>query len=243
MIKPFINVSLSITDEEILERISKDDVKDKAVQLNDDPIALAVSVYDRWVNRESFDRWASLHTATALPEHRVQADRIREYYCNRILVKKLKSGSVTPYYQELYELVTGRGPLLNRHLGMLYRLPYFYVEDTSREQLIEQFRDAPILNLSKHVLAVEQVKTLQPIKEILRSRRSSEIIEFWYRDEAGLPVLHTVNSGNPLIHLVRSLFAIEPMDYCGYYVTTCLRGWERFMFLSLSQMSVTKKVL
>jgi hypothetical protein len=206
-----------------------------------DPIALSCASYRQAVATKLAIRFRDLNqylTATC-PEDHQMAKSLRQYYCNKIAVKTLTgTRPVTKFYHDLYELLLGKTVLQQRHMGMIHRLPYFYVEDLAREELRTQIQSVTVAqdwptNSLNQIIIDKSTRTLRPIMTIFRSRKGRELHEYWFRDELNQPVLWTVLHGNPLHSVLKSLFernsiTIEAFFYTGqvlgqdfyhYYVT------------------------
>jgi hypothetical protein len=87
---------------------------------------------------------------------------------------------------------------------MIYRLPYFYVEDLARGELENIFSNTTVLN--RQLTVDKETHVLFPVSKIFRSRKGNEFQEYWFRTESGDPVLWTVSLNNSLRSLVESLW-------------------------------------
>lgn len=208
----------------------------------EDPLVLTVAARRRWINQDTIDRWpTSLDSVPTVPEDREVADRIREYYKNKILLRKLKTAEVTQFYQDLYGVITD-SVITEKHLGMLYRLPYFYYEDQERDQLREYFDSKGKMSLSSPHLYEIDSKHLTPVKTLMRCRRGSERVEFWFETSEGLPVMIPVDSNNSLLELMHSIFDNGNIEMSGYYKPTTMRGYDDFVFYNLLKPSMSKRI-
>jgi hypothetical protein len=173
--------------------------------LMDDPIALSCAAYRKAVDTDMAVRFTDLNSVKATDQDHELAETIRKYYANRIMFRTLSnSAPVTKFYRDLYELVVRFSRVQHRHLGMIYRLPYFYVEDLAREELEKHFSNTSVLNCQLTVDKETQV--LVPVSKIFRSRKSNEIQEYWFRNELGQAVLWAVNHNNALRSIIESLW-------------------------------------
>lgn len=180
--------------------------KSKSPIFVDDPIALACASYRIW--QTTGTRWASLDRDLQIePEDRVQATAIRRYYLDSMTMSALRGKSgMSEFRKKLYGILLGTHQIQTADLGILYRLPYFYNEDTTidrvfenHEQLAVPFRDI--------VSAIESVKTFSLREKMLRSRRSAEYYHYWLRStEDDFVYCFVVKSDNPLISIVDSMF-------------------------------------
>jgi hypothetical protein len=168
----------------------------------DDPVALAWAGYRLYL-RSPGHRWADFDDVEVTEEDRAQAQVIRSYYTGRILMDMMKSKSSTSAFrQKLYGLLIGETGLKKKDIGLLYRLPYFYVEDTELDQVIAETTSAqaPIS------AATEMVSTFSLIKRILVSRKHGDYAHFWLRHhQRPEPFLIVVKTDNPLLSLLTGL--------------------------------------
>lgn len=173
------------------------------VTFDDDAIALAWASYGVWLKRPAH-RWAEFKDLQAYPHDHEMAKATRRYYRDRYLLKGLSGNPLTRFQQRVWNIIE-TGDVYRRDLGILYRLPYFYVEDTDYDYLKTE-----TVGLSgDHLLYPTEkshLRYLSPVKRIYVSRRSGDEIEFWYRDEKNAPVLWCVTEKNPLRTLVESLW-------------------------------------
>jgi hypothetical protein len=172
------------------------------------------------------------------------ADQVRQYYRNKIGVKALTSQQpLTPFYHDLYEMLLGDVELQQRHIGMIHRLPYFYVEDQNREQLKQLIKDRSLKedwigNAMKNI-GSKETHTLTPLMKIFRSRRGSETQEYWFQNHVGQPVMWSVLNGNPLRSVVDSLFVRSQVTVSAYFRTGQVRGQD-FYHYYMSDVAVER---
>lgn len=168
-----------------------------------DPLALSWAAYHVWQKFPN-RRWVAWNDIEAQDHDREMAQETRRYYRNKLAMRALKStGESSQFSRDLYDICNG-GIIRECHRGMLYRLPYFYVEDTKREALIEHTRYQPTINDSMSVMHRERhVKEISRYDRIFHSRRGREIMEYWFHDETtGHPVQWSVTYENPLRSVV-----------------------------------------
>jgi len=181
------------------------------VVLTDDPIALSCAAY-RWYHAKATtlrERFPDLRGITVEPDDRVMAESIRNYYRNKIALKALTdANSMTPFNQDLYELLIDQVPVQRRHMGMIYRLPYFYAEDQARIQLGQLVKTDLNPNYRTVYPSIDYVRQekLEPVMRIFRGRKDSEVTEFWFRDAYGWPVLLSVGTQNNLLSMIDDFF-------------------------------------
>ena len=172
---------------------------------NQDPVALACGSYRLFL--ETNIRWTDLKDVTVTDADREQADLIRKYYSDRILMSAVAAqGEMSEFRRKLYGLLIGQSGLKKRDIGLLYRLPYFYAEDTAMDQVMEQTEtvsaNAP---RSRNVIGHFQV-----IKRIPVSRRSGETVQLWLQKDSPHKVPYMIASklDNPFLSLTESVLAL-----------------------------------
>lgn len=166
---------------------------------NEDPVALACASYRAFL--ETSLRWAELTDVTVIDQDREQAAQIRKYYSDRILMAAVAArGEMSDFRRKLYGLLIGQSGIKKRDIGLLYRLPYFYAEDTAMDQVMEQTESATGTRNQ------EVYGKFQIIKRISVSRRSGESVQLWLqKDSDTVPYMIASKLDNPFLHLVESI--------------------------------------
>lgn len=171
-----------------------------------DPLALSWAAYHVW---EKFPgrRWADWNDLEVFDHDREIAKETRRYYRNKLALRALKgNGEQTRFAQDLYDICNG-GVMRYCHKGLLYRLPYFYVEDIRRAELQEHTQAQPTVDNVPPYLRGETTLHLERYGRIFRSRRSGETMEYWFHDrDTGYAVKWPVAYDNPLRSLVDHYF-------------------------------------
>lgn len=167
----------------------------------DDPVALAWATYRIYLSNPAL-RWTDFNDVDVIEEDRAKAQEIRSYYTGRILMDTMKSKQpMSEFRKKLYGLLIGQTGLKKKDIGLLYRLPYFYVEDTALDQVIAQ-TEAPTTALAQAPVT----GTFNLIKRIQVSRRSTESVQFWLRHhKKTAPFMIAVKADNPLLPLLESI--------------------------------------
>ena len=201
----------------ILEDTKKHEAK-KPVALatfSDDPIALSIQSYLIWKNNPH-RRWVPVdEVGKVTPEARAMAHDLRTYFIHRNTMKVLKGQTPTEFQYKMNGLLHDIRPLQQDELGMLYRLPYFWQEDLALDQVFEGATDIDVKPAGPHLPVWQVVTTharLTPIREILKSRKSGDFVQFWFATHDGERCMYVVRADNSLISLFRSLFKQEFMQ-------------------------------
>ena len=185
-----------------------------------DPLALSWAAYHIWTKSPN-RRWAEWRDIEAHDHDREMANETRRYYRNKLAMRALKgNGETTQFAQDLYDICNG-GIMRVCHIGILYRLPYFYVEDTRRAELIEHTQCQPtLLDGTPAALREKHTKNIRRYGRIFHSRRGREIMEYWFHDEqTGHPVQLAVTYDNPLRSMVEHIWQTNSkMRIYGYWL-------------------------
>lgn len=164
-----------------------------------DPLALSWASYYVWTKfpERRFAHWNDLE---AHPHDHEIAKETRRYYRELLTMRALKSDhELGGFSKDLYDICNG-GIMRECHRGMIYRLPYFYVEDTKRQDLREHTQAQP--DISQGTLE-KSTRGLVRHDRIFQSRRRGETMEYWFHDaETGHAVKWPVDYKNPLRSLV-----------------------------------------
>ena len=223
------------TFESILGEVPAKPDPTKAAIFKEDPIALSCASYRRAIETEMAVRFQDLNQCLAHPQDYAMADQVRQYYQNKIAVKTLTSQRpLTQFYHDLYELLLGDVELQQRHVGMIHRLPYFYVEDQDREKLRQLIQDRSLkedwIRNAMRQLANKETHTLWPLMKIFRSRQGGETKEYWFHNEAGQPVLWSVANTNPLRSVVDGFFVQKKITVSAYFYIGQVRGQDFYHY-------------
>jgi len=189
-------------DWDDFKAVFKSAASESAMAFRDDPVAMAWAGYRLYLANPG-NRWADFADVEVTDEDRVQAQEIRSYYTSRILMDTIKSdGIMSEFRKKLYGLLIGEYSVKKSDIGILYRLPYFYVEDTDLDQVIAQTQSA----VQQSGTALTGTFTL--IKRILVSRRHGEYVQFWLQHHRRPePFLIVVKTDNPLLSLLEGILA------------------------------------
>jgi hypothetical protein len=187
----------------------------------DDPVAMAWAGYRLYLTNPAL-RWADFDDVEVTAEDRSKAQEIRSYYTGRILMDAMKSKNpMSEFRKKLYGLLIGETGLKKKDIGLLHRLPYFYVEDTDLDQVIAQTQSASVM-VGKDVAG-----TFTLIQRILVSRRSGDYVHFWLRHHKRLePFLIVVKTDNPLLSLLTGILA-KPVQLSATAHFKRHRGYHR----------------
>ena len=184
-------------------------------KFSDDPVALSIQSYLIWKSNPS-RRWVPVdEVGRVTPEAREMAHELRKYFLHRNTMKVLQGQTPTEFQYKMNGLLTDIRPLQQDEQGLLYRLPYFWQEDLALDQVFEGATNIDAKPDSPHLPVFRHMTThvrLIPIREVLRSRKSGDFVQFWFADSDGERYVYAVRSDNSMISLFRSLFKQESIQ-------------------------------
>jgi hypothetical protein len=118
--------------------------------------------------------------------------------------------------------------------GILYKLPYFYFEDTALERLFAMNAPAEYYgnSIDRYTQPCQFQLTL--IETILVSRKHGETTQYWFRDDT-TPALYqwTIKNDNPLHSLVQSIVRQNWIDVRALAVTKQIRHHTNLVYRSI----------
>ena len=202
------------------------------IVFNTDPVALACASYRLW--QQGGSRWADLEFVKTEQQDHDAADNLRKYYAGQMTFSAIKGqGLATPFRKKLYAIVTNCHDYTKEDIGLLYRLPYFYEEDLTLDQLVAEFKTAETFGQPKEVRGMFSLH-----KRLLRSRRSVETYQYWLRCE-GRDTLYKIvlRADDAMRSLVESLLE-KPRAYTALAYCKGMQGRRRFSYLQLGNLKL-----
>lgn len=163
----------------------------------DDPLALACGAYRMW-KRSPHVRWSDFEIVIVDREDRYMAEDIRKYYNARYTMQALAGRPLTEYQHKAASFLTGVRNLKVDEIGMLYRLPYFYVEDSALDRIVAQTQSQQQWVMNKDMI-------ITPLEEVLKSRRAVDTYQFWFKTQNNHAVSLELQAHNPVLTMVRGL--------------------------------------
>ncbi len=171
------------------------------VSFSDDPIALSWASYGVW-KKFPDRRWVDLKDVMATSHDREIAQATRRYYADKLLMQTLKGQPLSQYQTALYGVVSGTAPILSDQIGLIMKLPYFYVQDTTLDNLCKA-----TVGVEKKDFPVKQRRdTITPLTTVFVSQRRAEMYQHWFENSKGEMTLISVSAQNPLRSFVSSIF-------------------------------------
>lgn len=194
-----------------------------------DPVALALASYRIW--QANGMRWADFDDLVPLEEDIVRAQELRAYYAGQMTFDALKgAGLNTTFRKKLYAIVSNCHQYTKEDIGLLHRLPYFYEEDLTLDQLTQDFASVEVS------VAKELAGEFSLHKRMLRSRRSGEYYHYWLKRKGSQHLYKlVVKSDDVLRPLVESMLE-TPRLYTATAYYKSMQGKRRFTYIQLGGM-------
>ena len=196
------------------------------IEFKYDPLACACASYRIWQTNQAC-RWNDLNQIIPGQEDIEQAEQLKQYYRERLVMQSLTrvgNTNQSEFRRKLAQLVVNDLVITNRELGLLYRLPYFYQEDLGIDAVVQETncQIQPLLSASP----VENY-TLNPLRRVLKSRSSGEYYHYWFKDTThNHPHSLVVRSDNSLKSLIDGLFVLPQIQINGLLFVKQFRGYH-----------------
>ena len=168
---------------------------------SEDPLALSWASYHNWIKTGS--KYMPLEAVQPTDEDYSLAQQTRTYYRDRLTFKALKGIELTDFQHDLYKFLNA-SEFDTSQVGMLYKLPYFYLEDTTRQRIYDKTKS--LSPRPAHRVNLDHIATLTPIEEILVTRRAGDRYEYWFTDTNKHGVCITVMGNNNMRSLVKGIW-------------------------------------
>lgn len=182
----------------MIELQYKEQPKTSKIEFNADALAISVAR-----NRKGVD----LHLITRedmITDDFVIADKIRNYYEQKLIILKLHGKLLSKYRMALEKFLTSetKTEIDNDQEGLLYKLPEFYEYDIWMDNLFQCNPSAESTDIGlfkKHInLNVQYLETRKKIT------RAKNLHEYWFKTDEFL-ILYSIDKSNKLRNLFESL--------------------------------------
>lgn len=194
----------------------------------EDPLALSWASYNNWIANQAI-RFTPLSDVTPKDEDYSLAEKTRSYYRDKLAIKALKGVPLTKFQNDLYAMLNG-SEFMSDQVGMLYKLPYFYMEDIAHNRVHEKTHT--LTKVRGH--GTQRISTLTPIEKILVSRRNAERYEYWFSDVNQHAVCIVVAVNNPIRSFVDSIWERhEPSTITGTWFAKCMNNDRDYTYWSI----------
>lgn len=177
------------------------------IKLPADPVACACASYRTWKENPA-RRWEDLETVVVWQDDIEEAERLKKYYRETMVIEALKSSNGinrSKFRQKLAKLVVNELEITKEEIGLLMRLPYFYEEDQALDEIKASTDCSRVKYQGVQRTLVEC--TMTPLKKILVSRRAGDYYNYWFTDSDNTPYNLVIKSDNPLLKLFDNLYS------------------------------------
>jgi hypothetical protein len=220
---PILSVSTTTTNDWWDDIVKESEAKKKPAVFKDDPVAMACAVHRSW-KQVSTAQFMDLEAAWVQAEDRDRAAEIRRYYGFKFTEMALRGHQPSEFRLKLAEVLDGRRQLAESEIGMLYRLPYFYDEDTDTDWIYANTASDQTLEYYRGLDYQTQRLTLTPLRQVLRSQRSGDSVRYWFSTQHGHPAVISVAKSNPLNAMMDSLFELPRLEMQAHVKIGTRRG-------------------
>lgn len=196
------------------------------IKLPADPVACACASYRTWKENPA-RRWEDIETVVVWQDDIEEAERLKKYYRDRLIIEALKKTTDTntsTFRQKLGRLVVNELAITKKEIGLLCRLPYFYEEDQDLDFIVANtvcsIPDTTPISVQNYVLV--------PMRRVLRSRAMGDYYHYWFRDTI-YNTAHdlVVKHDNPLRSMIDGLFALPQICINGTLFRKQFRGYHQ----------------
>lgn len=206
------------------------------VKLPADPVACACASYRVWQENPN-RRWADLETVVVWQDDIEEAERLKKYYRDHMVMQALKSvdgANRSKFRQKLAKLVVNELVITREEIGLLMRLPYFYEEDQALDEIVAATDDSQVQGTTCH--AYNAIFT--PLNKILVSRRTGDYYHYWFTDAEQTPYNLVIKGDNPLRGMFDALYSKGPMHLYANIYPKSMRGYRGRKYYQLGSVEL-----
>lgn len=206
------------------------------VSLPADPVACACASYRVWKENPA-RRWEDLETVVVWQDDIEEAERLKKYYRDRMIIEALKSNNGinrSQFRQKLAKLVVNELAITKKEIGLLCRLPYFYEEDQGLDSIVAETDDSAVQGISCHAYSGMFV----PLKKVLVSRASGDYYHYWFTDAERTPYNFVIKTDNPLRSMFEALYNKGPLHLNANIYPKSMRGFRGHRYYQLGSVEL-----
>lgn len=207
------------------------------ITLPADPVACACASYRVWKENPA-RRWEDLETVVVWQDDIEEAERLKKYYRDSMIMQALKSNTGinrSQFRQKLAKLVVNELPITKKEIGLLCRLPYFYEEDLALDY-VKSVTDDQLVKAGNTRTLVEC--TLTPLKKILVSRAAGEYYHYWFTDTDNTPYNLVIKQDNPLITMFNGIYKQPKLKVNANLYPKSMRGHRVHNYYQLGSLEL-----
>lgn len=131
-----------------------------------------------------------------------KAEEIRKYYSQKLCLASLKEGELSEFRKSLAEYLNqeSKTTLLDKQIGIVYRLPEFYDYDTSVESLVSEYGTRRFTDdeLQGDYSTIKNINVV-PLLKIRRQTRRGNLLHYWAKDGTNMLYRFVVDADNQLL--------------------------------------------
>ena len=188
----------------------------KPITYTFDPLAFTLASLDSGMSKSNIVDTLGTENPKGvwIAEFDQQANDIRKYYRNKLMLRTLKHSNIkmSKFRQDLYNYVESNNPYtIDRNdIPMIVKLPDFYAEDKMMDQFVKDY----VMD-SKHYQnqTAHDSLTLYPMRKFHRKTQSSDLLHYWFCDDANLVYRIDLEPKNPCVHLFEREFANSSIKF------------------------------
>lgn len=206
------------------------------ITLPNDPVACACASYRVWKENPA-RRWEDIETVVVWQDDIEEAERLKKYYRERMIMEALKSANGinrSQFRQKLAKLVINELLITKKEIGLLMRLPYFYEEDQALDTIVELTDDSKVQGTSCHAYT----GVVTPLNKILASRNSGDFYHYWFTDADRTPYNFVIKSDNPLRGMFEAIYNKGAMHINANLYPKSMRGHRGHRYYQLGSVEL-----
>ena len=230
----------TVTIQELIDdwnnEYTAEDKQGPLIALSADPVACACASYRTWKENPA-RRWEDIQTVVVWQDDIEEAERLKKYYRDNMIIQVLKSTNgvnQSQFRKKLAKLVINELPITKKEIGLLMRLPYFYEEDQALDQIVAMTDDSRIQGSSCH--AYNGIFT--PLQRVLVSRSAGEYYHYWFSDAERTPYNLIIKTDNPLRSMFEALYDKGPMHLHANLYPKAMRGYRTRRYYQLGSVEL-----
>lgn len=191
-------------DEEKVDELHSAISKKILLEFNDDPLAIVIDLlaqdrplYEIHAFLSSQENNTTIRAKISSETSKEQAKKIRSYFKNRLIMRRLKNQHISDFMIGLEQIVSDEYRIYQDHISILVKLPDFYRENIETDNL---FRNHISLDKdSKTTVHLEENFTF--VKAIVRNAKKENIKRLYFKNDKNNLLLHSVSTNSENIQL------------------------------------------
>jgi len=116
------------------------------------------------------------------PEDRAQAEKIRRYFKNRIVVRRLKNRHISSWMTKAEAVLETPKTIREDHVSLLVKLPDFYRENAKREAIFKRYKSMPE-PFNAYTATTELDSVVRFAGSVERNSKTQKHVTFYFSTE------------------------------------------------------------